>query len=66
MLDSEKNSIVKEISIFIFCVKFACYCGMAELMPLSLFLAPGNPDWFWFYLSGTVSLGQFWTKSMEL
>jgi len=23
---------------------------------LSLSLAPGNPDWFWFYLSGTGSL----------
>jgi len=27
-----------------------CHC-------LSLSLAPGNPDWFWFYLSGTGSPG---------
>jgi len=30
-------------------------CGV--LAWLSLSLAPGNPDWFWFYLSGTGSLG---------
>jgi len=27
-----------------------CHCH-------SLSLAPGNPDWFWFYLSGTGSPG---------
>ena len=49
-------SVWDEVQICIWPIWYHCH---------SLCVAPGKPDWFWFYLYGTSSLRYSQTKSSE-
>ena len=50
LIDVTDKSLAHHLIIVNMDVCFVCLSHC-----LSLSLAPGNPDWFWFYLSGTGS-----------